>query len=235
MKEIFLVTHPEATHHVEDRVGGWFDSELTALGLDQARRIATALAASVQPGARLYSSDLRRTSQTAATIGDLLQLEPSWLSELREKSYGVGEGKPDAWFRERFVPPPQSGERMDHDEGLAGAETKLQTMVAVEGLAASVVVSPAGDLVAHFDLTIDGTVARLGRVIVNPALRGRGLASAVVGLAVAEAQRLGAEVVRLNVITTNEPAIRAYLRAGFEVVAGASSRTDVTVMERPLP
>lgn len=112
---------------------------------------------------------------------------------------------------------------------------QLQTMGTVEGLAASVVVSPAGDLVAHFDLTIDGTVARLGRVIVNPALRGRGLASAVVGLAVAEAQRLGAEVVRLNVIATNEPAISAYLRAGFDVVAGASSRTDVTVMERPLP
>jgi probable phosphoglycerate mutase len=126
VKEIFVVSHPEATHHVEDRVGGWFDSELTALGLDQARRIATALAASVQPGAKLYSSDLRRTTQTAATIGDLLQLQPSWMSELREKSYGVGEGKPDAWFRERFVPPPQSGERMDHDEGLTGAETKLQ-------------------------------------------------------------------------------------------------------------
>lgn len=126
VREIFVVTHPQATHHVEDRVGGWFDSELTALGREQARRIAASLAASVQPGAKLYSSDLRRAAQTAATIGEVLQLEPAWLSDLREKSYGVGEGKPDAWFRERFVPPPRTGERMDHDEGLAGAETKLQ-------------------------------------------------------------------------------------------------------------
>jgi probable phosphoglycerate mutase len=126
MKEIFVVTHPEATHHVEDRVGGWFDSDLTECGADQARRIARALATSVQPGAALYSSDLRRTAQTATAIGDQLQLEPIWLNDIREKSYGVGEGKPDAWFRERFVPPPLTGERMDHDEGLEGAETKLQ-------------------------------------------------------------------------------------------------------------
>jgi probable phosphoglycerate mutase len=126
VKEIFVVTHPEATHHVEDRIGGWFDSELTERGVNQARRIATALAASVEPGARLYSSDLRRTAQTATAIGGRLQLEPIWLTDIREKSYGVGEGKSDAWFRARFVPPPLVGERMDHDEGLEGAETKLQ-------------------------------------------------------------------------------------------------------------
>lgn len=111
---------------MEGLVGGWFDSELTERGVEQARRIAAALAEDVQPGAGLYSSDLRRTAQTAAAIGEQLQLDPIWLTEIREKSYGVGEGKPDAWFRERFVPPPLDGERMDHDEGLEGAETKLQ-------------------------------------------------------------------------------------------------------------
>ncbi|MFJ4175208.1 histidine phosphatase family protein [Microbacterium sp. NPDC089696] len=126
MKEIFVVTHPEATHHVEGRVGGWFDSDLTERGLYQAQQIAEALKGTVAPGATLYSSELRRTAQTAGVVGARLELEPVWLSELREKSYGVGEGKPDAWFRERFVPPPANGERMDHDEGLEGAETKLQ-------------------------------------------------------------------------------------------------------------
>lgn len=111
---------------MEGLVGGWFDSELTERGVEQARQIAAALAEDVQPGAGLYSSNLRRTAQTAAAIGEQLQLEPIWLTEIREKSYGVGEGKPDAWFRERFVPPPLDGERMDHDEGLEGAETKLQ-------------------------------------------------------------------------------------------------------------
>ena len=111
---------------------------------------------------------------------------------------------------------------------------QLQGMLAIEGLAASVVVSRTGEVVAHFDLTIDGALARLGRVIVKPELRGRGLASRIVDLAVAQAQRLGAEVVQLNVITTNEPAIRAYRRAGFDALPGASSRANVTVMERPV-
>ncbi len=111
---------------------------------------------------------------------------------------------------------------------------QLQGMLAIEGLAASVVVSQTGEVVAHFDLTIDGALARLGRVIVKPELRGRGLASRMMDLAVSQAQRLGAEVVRLNVITTNEPACRVYRRAGFDVLPGASSRADVTVMERPI-
>lgn len=124
MRELFIVTHPEATHHVEDRVGGWHDSHLTDRGLQHAQQIGRALAARVEPGAALYTSDLRRTRQTAAAIASRLGITPRALRELREKSYGEGEGQPDAWFRERFTPPPAIGERMDHDEGLTGAETK---------------------------------------------------------------------------------------------------------------
>lgn len=109
---------------------------------------------------------------------------------------------------------------------------QLQAMLAVEGLTASVVVSRAGDVVGHFDLTIDGEVARLGRVIVKPDLRGRGISPRIADLAVARARRLGAEVVRLNVIATNERAIRAYRRAGFTVVVGDADRADVIIMER---
>lgn len=58
--------------------------------------------------------------------------------------------------------------------------SQLQGMVAIEGLTPSVVVASSGELVGHFDLTVDGQVARLGRVIVNPALRGRGLAGVIV-------------------------------------------------------
>lgn len=124
MREIFVVTHPEATHHLEHRVGGWYDSVLTERGHAHARRVADALADRVRPGAALFSSDLRRTAQTAAAVADRLHLEPRFLPELREKSYGVGGGQPDAWFRERFVPPPATGERLEHDEGIEGAETR---------------------------------------------------------------------------------------------------------------
>lgn len=110
--------------------------------------------------------------------------------------------------------------------------SQLQSMVAIEGLTAWSVVTSYDEVVGHFDLTVDGPVARLGRVIVNPGLRGRGLAVAVVDLAVAEAQRIGTEIVRLDVISTNEPAIRAYRRAGFALGAGDPKRADVTAMER---
>lgn len=127
MLDLYVVTHPEATHHLADQVGGWFDSELTPAGLQDADLVAAALRERVagSPPA-LFTSDLRRARQTAGAIGARLGVEPVPLAGLREKSYGEGEGRPDAWFRERFVPPPAHGERMDHDEGLVGAETKRQ-------------------------------------------------------------------------------------------------------------
>ena len=128
MQNVYVVTHPEATHHVEQRVGGWFDSELTSRGLVDAERIAETLVRRVaEPAAvALYTSDLRRTAQTATAAAQRLGVAVVGMSDLREKSYGEGEGKPDAWFRERFVPPPADGERMHHDEGLVGAESKAE-------------------------------------------------------------------------------------------------------------
>jgi probable phosphoglycerate mutase len=126
VRELFVVTHPEATHHVEDRVGGWFDSGLTDRGHADAQRIAEALAERVNPGAALFTSDLRRTRETAEAIASRLGCDVESLVELREKSYGEGEGRPQPWFRERFVPPPRQGDRMNHDEGLPGAETKAE-------------------------------------------------------------------------------------------------------------
>jgi len=128
MLDLYVVTHPEATHHLEHRVGGWYDSELTPAGLVHAGLIADALTQRIEDRTEVavFTSDLTRTWQTAVSIGERLDREPVSMCELREKSYGEGEGRPDAWFRERFIPPPAIGERMDHDEGLAGAETKLE-------------------------------------------------------------------------------------------------------------
>ena len=126
MRSVHVVTHPEATHHVERRVGGWHDSELTPTGLETAGAIAGSLRARIAAGSdvEIHASDLLRTRQTAQAIGDVLHVPVSLDSDLREKSYGQAEGRPQAWLDERFVPPPVVGERMRHDEGLPGAETK---------------------------------------------------------------------------------------------------------------
>jgi probable phosphoglycerate mutase len=146
---IYVVTHPEATHHIEDRVGGWFDSELTGMGLEHAARIADALADRVaqRSGVALYTADLRRATQTAAAIAERLGTPAMRLPDLREKSYGEGEGKPTAWFRERFVPPPAHGERLAHDEGLLGAETKADWARRIYRAMDEVVAEPAPDKV----------------------------------------------------------------------------------------
>ncbi|MFI6474861.1 histidine phosphatase family protein [Streptomyces sp. NPDC050516] len=128
MRTLYVVTHPEATHHVEGVVGGWHDSRLTPTGIRAAASIAQALRAQIPDGAEvdLFSSDLQRTRQTAEQVAELFRVRPILDRRLREKSYGEAEGRPQKWLDRRFVPPPAVGERMDHDEGVEGAETKAE-------------------------------------------------------------------------------------------------------------
>jgi probable phosphoglycerate mutase len=126
MRQLYVVTHAEATHHVNHIVGGWHDSSLTPGGERGARAIAASLRGTIPPGnaVDLFSSDLRRARQTATPISELLHARLILDQRLREKSYGEAEGRPQAWLDERFVPPPATGDRMNHDEGITGAETK---------------------------------------------------------------------------------------------------------------
>ncbi|MEU5896650.1 MULTISPECIES: histidine phosphatase family protein [unclassified Streptomyces] len=128
MRTLYVVTHPEATHHVEGVVGGWHDSRLTPVGVRAAALMAQALRTQVPDDAdvELFSSDLQRTRQTAEAVAARFGVRPTLDRRLREKSYGRAEGKPQEWLDRRFVPPPAVGERMDHDEGVEGAETKAE-------------------------------------------------------------------------------------------------------------
>jgi 2,3-bisphosphoglycerate-dependent phosphoglycerate mutase len=127
MRCLYVIAHPEATHHVRGLVGGWFDSHLTERGHRQAELIGRRIRHLVpaQAEAELYSSDLTRATQTAETVGRHLGVPPRWKPDLREKSYGEAEGQPQAWLDERFAPPPASGDRLDHAE-IPGAETKRE-------------------------------------------------------------------------------------------------------------
>ncbi|WP_405061112.1 histidine phosphatase family protein [Kribbella sp. NBC_01505] len=126
MKHIYLVTHPESQHHIDGLVGGWYDSELTPRGHQQAECIADALVSKIgdQP-VEVHSSDLSRASQAAARIarrfGVDVQLDP----RLRERSNGEADGRPQAWLSERRIPMPEYGDRLGHHDGPAGAETRL--------------------------------------------------------------------------------------------------------------
>ncbi len=139
-----MAAHPEATHHVDGLVGGWYDSRLTPLGLRQAEAVAARLRSLVPTGetVEVWSSDLRRASQTAEVVALRLGVQPVLLPGLREISYGVAEGRPEAWLRERFVPPPAADDRLDHDVGIEGAETRRQLAARVYAATEQVLASP---------------------------------------------------------------------------------------------
>ena len=121
MKQFLLVTHTEASHHVEQKVGGWYDSELTLKGLRDAQAIADRIEQfnlaeqnedQTQGGIGLWSSDLKRASQTAQIIGEQLSLDVQFDQRLREMSFGDAEGQPQIWLDERMIP--QGDDRLNH-------------------------------------------------------------------------------------------------------------------------
>jgi|GEM_PF-4753171 len=107
LRRLYLVTHAEAQHHLDGRVGGWFDSELTGAGRLQANRIAAVLAERIGGApVRVHTSDLRRAQQTATPVARALGVEaiadPRW----RERSFGEAGGRLQEWWNEHVVPLP---------------------------------------------------------------------------------------------------------------------------------
>ena len=106
--------------------------------------------------------------------------------------------------------------------------TQMEVREGTAGFTAWVGEGSDGVKIGQFELTVADEV-RVGRIVVNPELRGQGCAAIVLELALGEARRQGATRLRPNVLATNEPALRAYRRAGF-VVDGALPRPDVLGM-----
>ncbi len=157
MKELFVVTHTESVHHVEGRVGGWYDTGLTARGRGDAVATADRLAALVGDGdVEIFSSDLLRAAETAAAIGNRLGRPVTPSASLREISYGVAGGKPQAWLDARYVPAPDD-DRLDHPCGIEGAETRRDVALRVFPCVEAIVARPCQTqiIVTHgFTLTL---------------------------------------------------------------------------------
>ncbi len=75
----------------------------------------------------------------------------------------------------------------------------------------------AGEVVGHIELISTGPdSARMGRVLVDPAQRGRGLGEQLVRAFIAEAAARGIRTLGLFVFPDNIPAVRLYEKLGFE-------------------
>jgi predicted GNAT family N-acyltransferase len=83
-----------------------------------------------------------------------------------------------------------------------------------DGEALHIVAFADGRLAGTCRLVFDGGIARLGRMAVEPDLRGRGIGAAVLEQAEREARRAGADRIRLH---AQSAARTLYERGGFEI------------------
>jgi len=120
---IIAVRHGETAWNRDARIQGQLDVGLNDTGRWQARRVGEALAG--EKISAVYSSDLGRAHQTAQTIAEVTGVEVVPEEGLRERSFGLFEGKTfdeihESWpdhahnWRKRIPEwePPEGGESL---------------------------------------------------------------------------------------------------------------------------
>jgi 2,3-bisphosphoglycerate-dependent phosphoglycerate mutase len=124
MRNIYIVRHTEAEHHVQNLGGGWYDTPLTEKGKTQAQRIAENLFKEIGVrGLPVYSSDLKRCVETADAISKIFGSSVTLDRNLREMNFGECGGQTREWQKAHIVYPPRDGNRLDH-RPFNGAESR---------------------------------------------------------------------------------------------------------------
>ena len=88
---IIAIRHGETAWNIDTRIQGHLDIGLNATGRWQAQRVGAALAD--ESIAAIYSSDLLRACDTAQSIAHTSGIAVQTLEGLRERSFGLFEGK----------------------------------------------------------------------------------------------------------------------------------------------
>jgi len=97
---LLLVRHGQSTWNHEHRIQGQLDPPLSDEGRRQAAQLGRRLAG--RRFAALYSSDLKRATETSKAIGKTVGLEPTPMAELREIYLGEWEGLRTEELADRF-------------------------------------------------------------------------------------------------------------------------------------
>lgn len=87
--KLILIRHGQTEWNVEQRLQGWSDSPLTKQAIHQMYEMA--LPELDNP--KLYSSDLGRARESAQILAERLKLELVLDQRLRERGFGILEGK----------------------------------------------------------------------------------------------------------------------------------------------
>ena len=98
--EITIIRHGETMWNVQKRIQGQRNSKLSENGITQAELVANAL--NKREFDSLISSDLERAVETANIINKQLSLPHKYNLNLRERSFGIFEGKNFAEIEEMY-------------------------------------------------------------------------------------------------------------------------------------
>ncbi|MDZ5253667.1 histidine phosphatase family protein [Clostridium sp. LIBA-8841] len=121
MKNIITIQHTQSIHHTNGMVGSWTDWDLSELGIQQANNIGRNLSKELANKKYvIYSSDLLRAKNTAKIIGKHLEVEPIFVTELRERNLGKCVGKSVQWLKENI----ETQEKSIDDKMFSDAESR---------------------------------------------------------------------------------------------------------------
>jgi len=118
---VLAVRHGETAWNVENRIQGQLDIALNDLGRWQAQRLAAALAGETVDA--IYTSDLRRTVETAAPTARGRRVAAAADAGLRERGFGVFEGLTFGEIEQRWPEQSARWRRRDPEFGAEGGET----------------------------------------------------------------------------------------------------------------
>lgn len=143
LARLVLWRHGETDYNASSRMQGHLDSELTAVGWNQARFAVPALARFAPE--LVLASDLRRATDTATVFTEASGVPLRIDKRLRETNLGLWQGRTGVEVDTQW---PDGRRRWQEDPRWAppGGETRVE------------VAARASELVAELDTEIDGTV-----------------------------------------------------------------------------
>lgn len=118
---IIAIRHGETAWNVDARIQGHLDIPLSATGRIQAQRLAAALGD--EPFTAIYASDLTRAWETAQYVGRAHGITVTKEQGLRERGFGVFEGKTFAEIKIQLPEQSLRWRKRDPDFAPVGGES----------------------------------------------------------------------------------------------------------------
>ena len=143
---IIAIRHGETAWNVDTRIQGQLDIPLSPNGRWQAERLADALRG--EPIKAIYASDLARAWETAQYVGRASGVEVTKEEDLRERSFGIFEGKTFADIETLLPDQSMRWRKRDPDFAPAGGESLVALRSRVVGAAQRLAALHPGELIA---------------------------------------------------------------------------------------